>query len=264
MVGHAVLGLLLEPGGQASSNKSLVVMPDGPPRARAAAGIGVERRPHQARGLDAAATSPSPAGSPASPRPPAVAGRGSDGGRSRLASPGPAGGSRVRAGRDRRSSTRGRRPRGRSVGVSSTSTRWRRSRRASSMQARTSSRWSHASKRSGSRSVGRSRQARTSVFCTASLACSGIPEDEPGGGIQAGDRGACQLGEGVMIALPRSLHEVSLHPPLGVRRGRRDRAQRVWRGDVWPIRSESSSGAGRTRYHRLPSHRPLRRSAARP
>ena len=38
-----------------------------------------------------------------------------------------------------------------------------------------------------------------------------IPEHEPGGAIQAGDRGACQLGEGVMIALPRSLHEVSLH-----------------------------------------------------
>jgi succinyl-CoA synthetase beta subunit len=38
-----------------------------------------------------------------------------------------------------------------------------------------------------------------------------IPEDQPGGGIQPGDRGACQLGEGVMIAVPRSLHEVSLH-----------------------------------------------------
>ena len=38
-----------------------------------------------------------------------------------------------------------------------------------------------------------------------------IPEHEPGGGIQTGDRGACQLGEGVMIAPLRSLHEVSLH-----------------------------------------------------
>jgi hypothetical protein len=56
--------------------------------------------------------------------------------------------------------------------VSSTSTRWRRSRRASSMQARTSRRLSHASNESGSRSVGRSRQAFTSAFCTASLACS--------------------------------------------------------------------------------------------
>ena len=32
------------------------------------------------------------------------------------------------------------------------------------------------------------------------LGLVGVPEDEPGGGIQAGDRGACQLGEGVMIA----------------------------------------------------------------
>ena len=99
-------------------------------------------------------------------------GRGSDEGRSRLAAPAPAGGSRVRAGHGRRSSIRRRRPwAGRSQRVSSTSTRWRRSRRASSMQARTISRLSHASKRSGSRSVGRSRQARTSAFCTASLAC---------------------------------------------------------------------------------------------
>src|SRR4029079_10297212 len=38
-----------------------------------------------------------------------------------------------------------------------------------------------------------------------------VPEDEPRGRVQPGDRGACQLGEGVMIAVPRSLHEVSLH-----------------------------------------------------
>src|SRR3954451_358114 len=38
-----------------------------------------------------------------------------------------------------------------------------------------------------------------------------VPEHEPGGAVQTGDRGACQLGEGVMIALPCSLHEVSLH-----------------------------------------------------
>ena len=43
----------------------------------------------------------------------------------------------------------------------------------------------------------------------------GVPEHEPRGAIQTGDRGACQLGEGVMIALPRSLHEVSLHHALG-------------------------------------------------
>ncbi len=46
-----------------------------------------------------------------------------------------------------------------------------------------------------------------------------IPQDQPGGTIQPGDRGACQLGEGVMIALPRSLHEFSLHDaPRRVRR----------------------------------------------
>ena len=39
----------------------------------------------------------------------------------------------------------------------------------------------------------------------------GVPEDEPGGGVEARDRGACQRGEGVMIAPPCSLHEVSLH-----------------------------------------------------
>ena len=46
-----------------------------------------------------------------------------------------------------------------------------------------------------------------------------VPEDEPGGGVQPGDRGACQHGEGVMVASPRSLHEVSLHL-----------APRRWRG----------------------------------
>ena len=51
------------------------------------------------------------------------------------------------------------------------------------------------------------------------LCLFGIPEDEPGGRVQTGDRGACQLGEGVMIARPRSLHEVSLH-----------HAPRRWRG----------------------------------
>ena len=39
----------------------------------------------------------------------------------------------------------------------------------------------------------------------------GVPEDEPGGSVQPEDRGACQRGEGVMIAPSRSLHELSLH-----------------------------------------------------
>ena len=54
----------------------------------------------------------------------------------------------------------------------STSTMTARTRRISSMQAFTSSRCSQASNRSGSRSVGRSRQARTSAFWTASVARS--------------------------------------------------------------------------------------------
>ena len=41
-----------------------------------------------------------------------------------------------------------------------------------------------------------------------------VPQDEPGRGVEPTDRGACQHGEGVMIALPCSLHEVSLHVAL--------------------------------------------------
>ena len=51
-----------------------------------------------------------------------------------------------------------------------------------------------------------------------------VPEHEPGGRVEAGDRGACQLGEGVMIALPRSLHEVSRHHALRRWRGSGGRA----------------------------------------
>ncbi len=40
------------------------------------------------------------------------------------------------------------------------------------------------------------------------LGLVGVPQDEPGGGIQSGDRGACQRGKGVMLASPRSLHEL--------------------------------------------------------
>ena len=43
------------------------------------------------------------------------------------------------------------------------------------------------------------------------LSLFGVTEDEVGDGSQLGDRGACQLSEGVMIAPLRSLHEVSLH-----------------------------------------------------
>ena len=49
------------------------------------------------------------------------------------------------------------------------------------------------------------------------LGAIGVPQDESRGGVHAADRGACQHGEGVMIALLRSLHEVSLHVRLDVR-----------------------------------------------
>jgi len=68
------------------------------------------------------------------------------------------------------------------------------------------------------------------------LGLLGIPEDEPGGGIEAGDRGACQLGKGVMIAPPSSLHEVSLHH--APQRWRRHSTPLVEYGDAGPaIRS---------------------------
>ena len=52
-----------------------------------------------------------------------------------------------------------------------------------------------------------------------------VPQDQPGGGVQPGDRGACQRGKGVMIAPPCSLHEIPLHGSPSVRRP--DRATRL-------------------------------------
>ena len=69
-----------------------------------------------------------------------------------------------------------------------------------------------------------------------------IPKDEPGGGIQAGDRGACQRGEGVMIAVPRSLHEFSLHLAPWRRRAR----------SVALIEYGEGALAERSRFPRLP------------
>ena len=89
------------------------------------------------------------------------------------------------------------------------------------------------------------------------LGLFGIPEHEPGGGIQAGDRGACQLGEGVMIASPCSLHEVSLHH--APRRGAADLAALVEYGEA-TARGRSIFGLGRAAWRRgtiaIPSHRP--------
>ena len=56
------------------------------------------------------------------------------------------------------------------------------------------------------------------------LGLVGIAQDEPGGGIQPEDRGACQHGEGVMIAPSRSLHEFLLHHAPRRRPGRRGHA----------------------------------------
>ncbi len=46
----------------------------------------------------------------------------------------------------------------------------------------------------------------------------GIAQDERGCRLQPAHRGACEYGEGVMIALPRSFHEVPLHVPPRLRR----------------------------------------------
>ena len=87
------------------------------------------------------------------------------------------------------------------------------------------------------------------------LGLVGIAQDEPGGGVQPEDRGACQRGEGVMIAPSRSLHEFLLHHAPRRRRGRRGRAHRVWRGE--PPRSfRIRPGDGATRYHRSPASTP--------
>ena len=99
----------------------------------------------------------------------------------------------------------------------------------------------------GSRSVGRSRQARTRAFWTASDARSAIPEHEPGGRAEAGDRGACQHGEGVMIALSALAQRALDSSRPRRRRGSADRVHRVWR----PVQARGFNSA------RL---RPIRRS----
>ena len=87
-----------------------------------------------------------------------------------------------------------------------------------------------------------------------------VPDHEPGGRVEAGDRGACQLGEGVMIALPRSLHEVSLssRPSGGGAAQVAALAEYgvAGRGMASPLGSGSSEhrpGAGPTRYHHAPA-----------
>lgn len=55
-----------------------------------------------------------------------------------------------------------------------------------------------------------------------------VLEDESGRGVQSTDRGACQHGEGVMIALACPLHEVSLHDRPWVSRDRSGRVRVYW------------------------------------
>ena len=84
-------------------------------------------------------------------------------------------------------------------------------RRIRSRQALTSSRWSQASNRSTSRNVGRSRQAPDESLLDRVPCEVGVPEDQAGGRVQARDGCAsASVGEGVMIAPPRSLDETSL------------------------------------------------------
>src|SRR3954447_12804898 len=52
------------------------------------------------------------------------------------------------------------------------------------------------------------------------LGLIGVAEDEPGGSVQPEDRGSCKRGEGVMIASPRSFHELLLHVAPRRRPGR--------------------------------------------
>jgi len=63
------------------------------------------------------------------------------------------------------------------------------------------------------------------------LGLIGVAEDEPRGRVQPEDRGSCKRRKGVMIASPRSFHELLLHVAPRRRRHRSGRAHRVWRGD---------------------------------
>jgi succinyl-CoA synthetase beta subunit len=79
----------------------------------------------------------------------------------------------------------------------------------------------------------------------------GIAQDEPGGSVQPEDRGACQLGEGVMLAPPRSLHEFLLHHAPRRRRGRHGPLDEY--GETRVALRSGMTRPGTTRYHRLPS-----------
>jgi succinyl-CoA synthetase beta subunit len=80
----------------------------------------------------------------------------------------------------------------------------------------------------------------------------GVPEDQPSGRVQTRDRVACQLGEGVMIALPRSLHEVSLHHALGGGAAHLAPLDEYGEAGV-AVRSMFIRQSMWTRYHRAPA-----------
>ena len=173
-------------------------------------------------------------------RPRATGSRGSSGGRRAPGAPGRAGRAPARPGRGRP----GGGPvatAGSSMVLISTSMGRRRRRRASSRLAFTRSRWSQASNRSGSRSPGRSRQARTRVFWTASRASSGSRRMRRAAASSRADAARREHGKGVVIASPRPLDELPACPrSLTLAPAHGDRVRRVWRRGK-PI---CSSGAG--------------------
>ena len=193
--------------------RSVVGRHAGPPFGELGAGprIGVERRAHLARGPGGGATSPCPAGSRGCPRPPAAAGRGSDEARSRPASPGS-------------SRTKPRSSWSRSTIADSSGRRARHVDRGEldvDAMAPEPARLIDAGAdeqpvEPGVEAIGVPERGQITPgaderVLDGVLGLVGVPEDEPGGAVQTGDRGACQHGEGVMIAPPRSLHEIPLH-----------------------------------------------------
>ena len=91
-------------------------------------------------------------------------------------------------------------------------------------------RWSQASNRSGSRNPGRSRQARMSASWTASRASSGSRRMRRAAPSSRVTDASNELGEGVMIASPRSLDASSLvHGRLGFGTPSVVVLDRVWR-----------------------------------
>ena len=85
-------------------------------------------------------------------------------------------------------------------GRGSTSTRWRRSRRASSMQARYEQPVEPGVEAIGAAQCGQVTPGPDERLLDGVLGLVGIAQDEPGGSVQPEERGACQRGEGVMIA----------------------------------------------------------------